>query len=163
MKAALIVRALLAVVAGAALIVLTAFADDLLRPDYKSHHVETIGSPSGEIEGVSMYDTQPVRSTIEVILLIAIPILSLGGSGAYLASLVPNRKVWVGGGASACGALIALMAIQAVMARRLGVGYAPGAITAAIWGVVSFAIGAGFSWVNAVWWPNKSLERTRER
>jgi hypothetical protein len=162
MSGSAFLRAFLAVVVCSALLLLAAFADAFVRPDYQAHHVETLRSPSGEIEGVSIYDIQPDRSTIEVILTIAIPLLSLAGAAIHVASPVERRKVVVGGGASACVALIALTVIHSFMWRRRDAGYFPGLINIVGWSIVSFAIGAGACGATARWWPNKSLERTRE-
>jgi len=162
-NAPLALRASIAVLLCAAFILLAAFSDEILRPGYQAHHAETIRSPTGEIVGVSIYDIQPVRSTIEVVLAIAIPFLSLAGVAGYVASRTQRRKVLAGGGAAVCGAWIALMVIHVVMWRTLGQSYLPGILNVVGWSVVAFAIGAPAAWATAVWWPNKSLERTREK
>jgi len=162
MTVGVVVRAMLAVIAGTALVLLSAFSDSIVRPDYVSHHVETIRSPSGEIEGVTMYDTQPVLTTLEVIILIALPLLGLAGAAVYLASRVSTAKAVVGGGASACIALISLGVIHAVAWRKPGEAYFPAVTNVLVWAAVGFAIGAVASWVFTRSWPNKSLERTRE-
>jgi hypothetical protein len=162
MTTGVVVRGLLVVVAGAALVLLSAFSDSIVRPDYVWHHAETIRSPSGDIEGVSMYDTQPIRSTFEVIVLIALPLLGLAVAAVYLASRVSTAKVVVGGTASACVALISFGVIYSVEWRKPGEAYFPAVMNALVWVALGFVVGAVASWVFVRTWPNKSLERTRE-
>jgi hypothetical protein len=163
MTVGVVFRILLAVVAGAGLVLLSAFSDSIVRPDYVWHHAETLRSASGEIEGVSMYDTQPVRSTLEVVILIALPLLGLTGAAVYAASRVATAKAVVGGSASAGVALISLGVIHAVEWRKPDEAYFPPMINVLIWAALGFAVGAAASWVFTKAWPNKSLERTRER
>jgi hypothetical protein len=153
-------RAILAVALCAALILLSAFSDDFVRPDYQWHHAETIKSPSGEVVGVSMYDTQPQRSVLEIVLIVAIPILALAGAGTYVAALAPRAKVRWGGAAASCGALASLVVIHMIEWRKPG--DFPSITTALVWAILGFSVGAGAAWAAAKWWPNTSLERTRE-
>ena len=162
MTVGVVVRSLLVVIAGAGLVLLSAFSDSIVRPDYVWHHTEAIRSPSGEIEGVSMYDTQPVRSPLEVVILVALPLLGLAGAAVYVASRVTTAKVVVGGGASSCVALISLGVIHVIEWRKPDEAYFPAAINVLVWSALGFAVGAAASWLFIRAWPNKSFERTRD-
>ena len=162
MSAAQHLRACLAVIVCAAVLIVVAFYEELFLPKWQTHEITETTTPSGDV-GVSIADTYRVPPTIEVVLRIAIPLLALLGVAAFVARTVTTHKVLKGAAACTCAALITLIALQVVMARRLGVGYLPSVMTVSIWVAVSLAIGAASAWAFAVRWPNKSLERTRER
>ena len=160
MIAAVHLRVVLALVACSALLLTTALYEDLFLPKWQTHELVESTTASGDVV-VGIADTYRIPPKIEVVLRIAIPFFALVGVAAYVARLVARRKVLSGAGASAICALLTLMVLRFVMARRLEISYFPRATTVALWAAVSLSIGATASWLFAVWWPNKSFERTR--
>jgi hypothetical protein len=162
MTVSVLLRFSLAVIACAGVLVLTALYEVIFLPEWKSHELVETVTPSGQV-AVGIAHLYRVPTLLESILRIATPLLALIFVAGYFARLVPNRKVWSGAIAAMCAALITLVVLQSETARRLELGYWPWASTFAIWAAVSLSIGAAASWALGVWWPNKSLERTRER
>jgi hypothetical protein len=143
------------------LLLATALYEDIFLPKWQTHeYVERTTASGDTVVGIA--DTHRIPSTIEAVLRILIPLFALAGLAAYTARLAPEQKVLNGAGASAMSALLTLSVLQFIMARKVGVSYIPRDTTVALWTAVSLSIGAAASWVFAVWWPNKSLERTRE-
>lgn len=101
-------------------------------------------------------------SLLELIVRIAILLFALAGAAVYVARMAKKRQLLAGALASTCVALVALLAIHNIDAPDFGPGYISHPINLAVWGVVSFAVGAVASAV-AVRRPNPSLERTHER
>jgi hypothetical protein len=129
------------------------FYDDIFFADFKGYV---------ELEhGVA--HVQRESPLIEVILRVGFLLLAFLGVAAYVGRIVPASRVWKGAAASMCVALITLAAISIYEARSGGLDYFLSAKTIVVWIVVSLSLGAATAWVSAVWWPNKSLERTRER
>jgi hypothetical protein len=158
---AAIIRLALAVAACTTVLIVTALSDDIFFSDFVAHEsIETI-SPSGEVEVIGDAHFYRVPSTLEVVLRVAVPLLALFGVATYAASLSAGRKVWASISASVGAVLVSFIVVD-VMARTLGVGYIPTAKTVAIWSGVSLSLGGAAAW-GAARWPNKSLERTRER
>jgi hypothetical protein len=162
LSVSVILRALIAVAVCAAVIVLSALADDIFFSDFKHYELVEHRSPTGEPNGAGIVHYYRTPSTFEAVLRITGPLLALVGVAVYVASLRSTRKVRAGAIASVVGAFVALVVIQYFMAPSWRQGYFPHPMNLAIWGAVSAAIGAGSAWVSGVWWPNKSLERTRE-
>lgn len=162
MTASVLARVCIAVIVCAAILVLTAFYEDLFLPEWQVHEFVETKTPSGDV-AIGIAHVFRIPPTIEVVLRIAIPLFSLVGLAAYVARLAPDRKVWSGAIASMVAALMTLTVLQIVIARKLDLGHVPHATTVAVWVAVSLSIGAAASWIFAVWWPDKSLERTRER
>jgi hypothetical protein len=136
--------------------------DDIFFADFKSFELIETKMPSGEmaVTGIAHFYRTP--SIPEVVIRIAIPFFSWTGVAAYVAAVVSSRKIRAGSLAAACGTFIAFGIIQFYIAHKVGDAYRFHPINLAIWGVVSLAFGAIVSWVAAVWWPNKSLERMRD-
>jgi hypothetical protein len=145
-------RVLLVVVLCSAAFVLSALYEDIFLPEWQTHVV--VGS------GIA--DTYRVPSTTEVVLRIATALIALITSAAYVARVVADHKILKGAAASVACALVVVLVLQIVIARKLGVGYVPKAFNVTSWVAVSALIGAGASWASAALWPNPSLERTRE-
>jgi hypothetical protein len=162
MTAPVAMRLLLAVIACAAVLILTALYDVIFVTEWKSHEITESVTPTGDVAiGIAhLYREPPL---IESILRMAVPLLALILLAAYVARSVAHRKILSGAVASMCAALITLVVLQFDMARRLQIGYVPGVNSIVIWATVSLFIGASASWAFGVWWPNKSFERTRER
>jgi hypothetical protein len=135
--------------------------DDIFFADFKSYEVIETTLPSGDVVATGVAHIFRTPSALEATLRIATPIFALAGVGAYVAFLVPRRKVTVGGFASALGAFIAISVAQFLSGYRFS-GLGRYVVILLIWSAVAFGIGVLASWAATVWWPNKSLERTRE-
>ena len=152
MTVPVITRVGVAVALGAALIVFDAMWDDIFFPDFAYFKATENG----------VMHLMRKASLLEVIVRIAILLLALAGAAGYVARITKKRQLLAGALTSTCVALIALLAIHNIDSPDFGPGYIPHPINLAVWGVVSFAVGAVAS-AAAVRRPNPSLERTRER
>jgi len=94
---------------------------------------------------------------------LAIAVLALA-TVAVLASQMVSRRQWlVGALAAAASAWVGLLAMQIVKAQIFKVDYLQFLAASAVVWLVFFAFGAVVVWAWRKWWPNSSLERTRER
>lgn len=136
--------------------------DDIFFADFKSYEMLETKLPSGEVVATGVAHLFRTPSTLEAVARIAAPFLALAGVGAYVALLVSDRKIAVGGLASAFGAMISISVVQGLIGNRLNSGTGRYLMLLIIWGGIAFGIGVLAAWTATVWWPNKSLERTRE-
>jgi hypothetical protein len=146
----------------AATLLLTALYDVLFLPEWNPHEIVEEVTPDGQVV-VGIAHVYRVPPMVETILRIAIPFLALLGVACYASRLVERHRVLSGAMAAMCAALITLIVLQVHTALRLDLSLIPRVTTVLIWATVSLSIGAAASWVFGVWWPNKSLERTRGR
>jgi hypothetical protein len=144
-----------------AILSLTALYDDLFLPEWNPHEIVEDVTPDGQVV-VGIAHVFRVPPMAETILRIAIPLLALVGVAAYVSRLVAKHRVLSGALATMCAALTTLIVLQIHMALRLDLSVVPQATTVLIWAAVSLSIGAAVSWLLGVWWPNNSVERTRE-
>ena len=135
--------------------------DDIFHGDFKGYAEVDVVTPLGERStGIAHFSREP--PVFEVILRVAIPVLSFLGIGAYVARVVTTRKVWSGAIASMFVGLLTFTLLWSNVAAALDEIYVPNALSMVAWISVSLSLGAASAWLAAVWWPNKSLERTRE-
>jgi hypothetical protein len=97
-----------------------------------------------------------------VALKLAISLLAIAGPAVLAARAAPAFKVIAGAVATSFSSLFGLLARHAVMAQTFDVGSMPSLNVVAIVGCIFFLFGALVAWATARWWPNNSLERTRD-
>jgi hypothetical protein len=101
-------------------------------------------------------------SRLVAVLKLAISLLAIAGSAVLAAMTVQKSRVIIGAAAASLCSLVGLSARHVVFAQTFDVGFAPSLSAVAIVACVFFLFGALVVWGMARWWPNKSLERTRE-
>jgi hypothetical protein len=97
-----------------------------------------------------------------VILKLAISLMAIAGAAVLATRAAPKLKVTIGAFAASFCSLFGLFAVNAVVAQTFTVGFAASLEAVVTVACLFFLFGASVAWVTARWWPNKSLERTRE-
>jgi hypothetical protein len=116
--------------------------------------------PSEPLVIAHCYATPPI---LYLVSMVAVPLLGLAAIVALAATAIPRYKFAAAAAASALSTFLGLTAFQPAVAHALGVPWMIPESAAIIVGPASFVFGVLTSWVSLKWWPNKSLERTRER
>jgi len=106
------------------------------------------------------YASPPI---LYLVSMVGVPVLGLAAIVALAATALPSHKFVAAAAASVLSTLLGLTAFQPVIAVALGVPWMRAESAAIIVGPASFFFGLLMSLVSQRWWPNKSLERTRER
>ena len=98
-----------------------------------------------------------------LVLKLAVALIAIAGAAVFATRAAPKLKVTIGAAAASFCSLCGLLAINAVAAQTFKGGIAPSPEAAVVVACTFFLFGALVAWVTARWWPNNSLERTRER
>jgi hypothetical protein len=104
----------------------------------------------------SMVHYYRVPTAAETAISIALMVVALAGVSLLAARLSSQHKIVSGTVAAVISATLTL-SVLAVMAQRM-----PQAQTICIGILGAAVVGIAAAWLSARWWPNKSLERTRE-
>jgi hypothetical protein len=96
-------------------------------------------------------------TTGELSLSIALSVATLSGVSILVARYAATRRLLTGTSAAVASAVLALV-VATVTAQKL-----PRPQTIFIGTIGSLAVGMAAAWIASRWWPNKSLERTRDR
>jgi hypothetical protein len=102
-------------------------------------------------------------SAVVIILKLTISFFAVAAVAVLAAMMASKRTLIAGGTAAALSGLIGLTTVQALSAQVFDIGYLPTLDAAVIVSLVFFLFGAFVVWGWRKWWPNNSLERTRER
>ena len=157
----------LAIAASAILLAVAVLWRDYPSLDYHDpNQYESLEAPVDPNAPYGVTDYYRVPSFAELSLKVATGLLALLGVAVLTVKMLPGRKVWAGGIATACSAILCLVALRIAMVQILGGSYWPNLSSLVAVGVVGIAallFGAAASWITTSRWPNKSLERTRER
>jgi hypothetical protein len=101
-------------------------------------------------------------SITEIMLKFTIALFAVAAAAVIAARAASNYKLTVGASVAALCALVGFVTIQAISRQVFAVAYLSPLDEMAIVGCTFFLFGALVVWATQKWWPNKSLERTRE-
>jgi hypothetical protein len=93
---------------------------------------------------------------------LAVGFLSLTSVAAVAVKAVPIRKVLAASLACALSGAVGLFLLSGAIARIFGQYKFPDLLALVAISTITGAVGALAAWGLGRWWPNKSLERTRE-
>jgi hypothetical protein len=105
------------------------------------------------------FATPPI---VDLVSMVAVPLLGLAAIVALAATALPSYKIAAATAASALSVLLGLTVFQTAVAQALGIGWMLPESAEIKVGPASLAFGVLVSCVSLKWWPNNSLERTRE-
>ena len=103
-----------------------------------------------------------VVPAIERVIKVVTAMIAFSGLAYVSVSAARRAKVLVGAGACAASAVSAWLVLSYVHGRVLGTWLVPALLPFVTVCAIAGAFGTLASWAFARWWPNKSLERTRE-
>jgi hypothetical protein len=115
--------------------------------------------PSQPLVIAHCFATPPI---LYLVSMVSVPLLGLAALVALAATAITSYKIAAATAAAALSAFLGLTVFQTAVAQALGIGWMLPESAAISVGPTSFAFGVLVSWVSLKWWPNKSLERTRE-
>jgi hypothetical protein len=102
-------------------------------------------------------------SPLIVVLKLLVSFLAAVGAAVLAAKTSPKLRIVAGATAATVIAMVWLAARQTIEAQVFDLEYRSRLEAVAIVGGLSFLLGALVAWGTQRWWPNKSLERTRDR
>jgi hypothetical protein len=152
----------IAIALGAAIVVPTILWNDYPGSGPKPT-LEYEGEPALGVErplAIVHYYREP--PPYEIAVKIVTSLLVLMAVAAIAAAQTQRRKIAVGAMAAALVAFAVTFALRAIAAPTLQISYFPSLSTLAVNAAIGALLGALAAWAYGRWWPNKSLERTRE-
>jgi hypothetical protein len=152
----------IAILLGAAIIIPTIVWNDYPGSGPKPT-LEYVGEPTPGIErplAIVHYYRQP--PPYEIALKIATSLVVLMSVAAIAAAQSPRRKIAIGAMAAALVALTVTFALRVIAAPTLQISYVPSLGALATNAAFGSVLGAFAAWAYGRWWPNKSLEQTRD-
>ena len=101
-------------------------------------------------------------SKLDYVVKLAVALLSLVLTAAVTSRVVARHKVLAAAMACAASGAIAVFILSCLVAYTFGNYRGPDPIALITVSIVTGIVGALAAWCVVRWWPNKSLERTRE-
>jgi hypothetical protein len=98
-----------------------------------------------------------------MVLKLMVSLMAIAGAAVLATRAATRFRVTSGAVAAAFCSLFGLFAVNAVAAQTFKGGISPSLEAVVAFACTFFLFGVLVSWVAARWWPNTSLERTRER
>ena len=152
-----------AVVLCAAVLAITVLWNDLpgSSPDCPGYELPPISS-ADVVGPYVLVDCFREVSLSERVVKLLVALIALSALAVYVSTVIPSPKVWPSAVVCALSAVIAVFPVAFAYPNEFGWWPTPDPIALLTIGVVSALLGALASWAAVKWWPNKSLERTRE-